>query len=246
LPEMFHIPFELRDRVGTQRYSFPGLPCLYVGQSLYVCWEELGRPDLHALWVSKVVVAPEHSIRVLDLGHRPATIAAGLEAALAGRSRGMPLRRATAYAVLWPLIAACSVKRSPSRNRSFVVEYVVPQLLLRWLVRTVREGKKDRLDGIRYFSTHIEEHEANLAGMNYVFPAQKRGKVGFCPQLREKFHLTHPTSWQLATAEITPPPQPRYNNFDLQLTKGWSADYRFTVFSRVEGFLDRLQAQAIP
>ena len=29
--QMFHIPFEMRDRVATQRYSFPGLPCLYLG-----------------------------------------------------------------------------------------------------------------------------------------------------------------------------------------------------------------------
>ncbi len=39
--EMFHIPFELRGMVAIQRYSIPGFPCLYLGSTLYGCWEEL-------------------------------------------------------------------------------------------------------------------------------------------------------------------------------------------------------------
>ncbi|MGG2305084.1 hypothetical protein ACE4Z6_27055, partial [Salmonella enterica] len=35
--EMFHIPFQLRGKVITQRYSIPGFPSLYLGTSLYVC-----------------------------------------------------------------------------------------------------------------------------------------------------------------------------------------------------------------
>ncbi len=31
--EMFHIPFELRGLVKTNRYSIPGLPCVYLGSS---------------------------------------------------------------------------------------------------------------------------------------------------------------------------------------------------------------------
>ena len=43
--EMFHIPYELRHKVTNQRYSVSGLPCLYLGSSTYLCWEELERPD---------------------------------------------------------------------------------------------------------------------------------------------------------------------------------------------------------
>ena len=45
LVEMFHIKYELRGKVQTQRCSFPGLPCLYLGCSSYVCWLELNRPQ---------------------------------------------------------------------------------------------------------------------------------------------------------------------------------------------------------
>lgn len=33
--DMFHIPFHLRGRVSSQRYSLPGYPCLYAGRSLW-------------------------------------------------------------------------------------------------------------------------------------------------------------------------------------------------------------------
>lgn len=51
--EMFHIPFQLRHLVSTQRYSIAGVPCLYLGTSLYVCWQEMGTPDLNKLYLSR-------------------------------------------------------------------------------------------------------------------------------------------------------------------------------------------------
>lgn len=42
--EMFHIPFEERQKTSNQRYSLTGYPCLCLGKSIYVCWEELNRP----------------------------------------------------------------------------------------------------------------------------------------------------------------------------------------------------------
>ena len=43
--DLFHVPFEEREKLASQRYSIPGVPCLYLGSSAYVCWEELGRPE---------------------------------------------------------------------------------------------------------------------------------------------------------------------------------------------------------
>ncbi|MGY5341097.1 hypothetical protein ACXFAU_01445 [Paenibacillus glucanolyticus] len=43
--EMFHIPFEKRGLVKTNRYSIHGLPCLYLGSTPFFCWEEMGRPE---------------------------------------------------------------------------------------------------------------------------------------------------------------------------------------------------------
>lgn len=172
---LFHIPFNLRDRVSTQRYSFPGLPCLYLGHSSYVCWKECGQPPDDEIWISRFEVAKGHSVRLLDFGRTPAMTAAMLNSVPTQWSK------AASYAVLWPLIAACSVQRRTGTADGFVVEYVVPQMLLRWIV----SGKlmaswlpEERIEGIRYFSTCIDNKHVSIAGMNYVFPVQTKATKG--------------------------------------------------------------------
>ena len=63
--DMFHIPLDKRGIVGTQRFSCPGYPCLYLSRSAYGCWEELGRPVFDTLFYSSFRV--RNSFRVLDL-----------------------------------------------------------------------------------------------------------------------------------------------------------------------------------
>ena len=50
--DLFHIPIDKRGIVNTNRYSAPGFPCLYLGTSIYACWEELGRPSMSQSMVS--------------------------------------------------------------------------------------------------------------------------------------------------------------------------------------------------
>ena len=69
--DLFHIPFEHREFVRSQRFSIPGYPCLYMGGSVYVCWEELGRPDLNSVHVSQFSVRDQVTFQVLNLGYRP-------------------------------------------------------------------------------------------------------------------------------------------------------------------------------
>ena len=51
--KMFHIPFEFRTKVSTQRHSISGFPSLYLGKSLYSAWEELNRPLLSEFQVAR-------------------------------------------------------------------------------------------------------------------------------------------------------------------------------------------------
>lgn len=66
---LFHMPFELRHKVSSNRYSISGLPSLYLGGSLWACWEELQRPDFHSLQVVRFRYA--EPITLLDFGFRP-------------------------------------------------------------------------------------------------------------------------------------------------------------------------------
>ena len=48
--DIFHVPFEKRGSIKSNRYSIPGLPCLYLGTSLYTCWEEMNRPNFDSIF----------------------------------------------------------------------------------------------------------------------------------------------------------------------------------------------------
>ena len=45
--DLFHIPYSKRTLVNNYRYSIAGHPSLYLGQSTFVCWNELRKPDFN-------------------------------------------------------------------------------------------------------------------------------------------------------------------------------------------------------
>jgi hypothetical protein len=71
---LFHISFQDRHIVNRQRYSIPGLPCLYLGSSLYVCWEELDRPPFHSVYAAAFRVRKPETIKVLDFSETPLAV----------------------------------------------------------------------------------------------------------------------------------------------------------------------------
>jgi hypothetical protein len=120
--DMFHVPFEKRRLVRNQRYSIAGLPCLYLGSSIWICWEEMGRPSLDSLSISRfriaepVVVldfqyAPNLAWRVFKWMNGPLPDHLGPERIQAGKSRYSEIY-ISSYAIFWPLVAACSIKVS--------------------------------------------------------------------------------------------------------------------------------------
>lgn len=63
---MFHINLDNRVIVSSERYSFPGLPCLYLGTSSFVCWVEMDCPKLEDFQVARII-KKEQNVKVLDL-----------------------------------------------------------------------------------------------------------------------------------------------------------------------------------
>ena len=233
---VFHIPFDQRHRVAPMRYSSLGVPMLYLGSSLYICWEEMGRPDFGDLWVASLRLSAEQRVSVLDLGWRPATVAGNFH--LASHSPvGSPMHEvAMARAVLWPLHAACSFrKRYPTAP--FVEEYVAPQLLTRFLVET------GEFDGVRYFSNHVKSRGDALIpeAMNFVFPAVPVSNTGYSHHLCKKFEMTTPIPWNLVTAlgpgYAQPQPVPRTGIGIVEIIPEHHVEYVDTEFAKVEGHL---------
>ncbi|MBB6498474.1 hypothetical protein [Pedobacter cryoconitis] len=175
--ELFHIPFELRSKVSTQRYSIPGLPSLYLANSIYVAWEEMRRPGFNEIHATRIV--NNRPLMLLDLTN---DIFARNKHLVDNLSYNWQLL----YKVMaWPLIAACSVKVQNTED-PFKPEYIIPQLLLQWV-------NKNTVYGIKYSSTHIDLNKSAHEGLfyNVVIPVRTfKIERGQCHELKNTFKST--------------------------------------------------------
>lgn len=196
---LFHAPFAYRHKVGQHRYGIPGFPCLYLGDSLELCLEELrvARNRVRTVAISQFGVRDGASINVLDFGLRPAALASvalgrQLEDANAHPKANSDLETFLAsYAICWPLLAASSV-RVMHDGDPFAAEYIVPQLILQWLMQSTE------LAGARYFSSRFNLTPESVKGsINYVFPAVQCSTPhqDYSPKLKTMFELSSPIIW---------------------------------------------------
>jgi hypothetical protein len=195
--------------VENRRYSVAGLPCLYLGSSLWICWEELGRPELDTVLVSRFALAKQTTI--LDFQYTP-KIFWDVYAYLAKETKAhhpadgysnvifesfnkrLTEETVAAYLRCWPLIAACSIKVE-SRKGPFFPQYIVPQMLLQWV------SQSRKVDGIRYFSTRVPSLDASPhAQSNCVFPSRNIIQTGICSHLNGMFTLISPIAWEILQA----------------------------------------------
>jgi hypothetical protein len=224
--DIFHVPFELRHRVTTQRYSISGWPSLYLGASLMVCWEEVGRPAFHKLAVANFDA--EKSMTVLDFGYRP-TVIADLHQPDEDEISFFTPEYMTSYLICWPLLAACSIGVQ-HRGGTFIEEYIVPQLLLQWL-----RDEALNIDGIRYFSMRVHQTaQASRLAINYVFPVRTDSAFGHCDQLKRRFTLTLPIPWNILEGVDLKVPSPMRLNEPYLLNSEVGVVYDDTVFGKLE------------
>lgn len=186
--EMFHIPFDKRYLVGNQRYSISGLPCLYLGGSPYVCWEELRRPDYQKCNHSGFKT--NEAVYVYDF-------------CLPKELKSLfDVRRAA-------LILACSI---PADSKHvFKDEYILPQCIFQAIIeKHYNNGEwfnEDYIFGIRYYSTHYLKGEMDMFTfdeyndeamsrlVNYIFPSISDGYSGLSKYLLRAFQYTAPISY---------------------------------------------------
>jgi hypothetical protein len=235
--EMFHIPFDMRQRVRPQRYSITGFPSLYLGSSIYICWQEMGEPQLDQLNVVRVV--PTRELRVLDFGyppHRTAELAEGYLSTGPGYPN-TPLKDwLVAQVLLWPVKMACSIRRKHDKA-DFHPEYVVPHLVLQY----VRQDRTHAIDGIRYFSMQTDTADHHLGvHSNFVFPVKTSAPAGLCMELCGLFHVSPVVAWQIAKVTHSPMNLQHVADADMHMIEGLSTTYRTTAFGQMEGRLQML------
>lgn len=231
--DFFHIPFQIRGKVSTQRFSIPGFPSLYLGNTIYVCWEELKRPNINNF--QAVRLTNKSNLNVIDLSPP--------------NSDSINEHDYYKYLMIWPLVMACSVKvKNPTDT--FKPEYIIPQLLLQW----VRETSD--VDGICYQTTHIDFLNTTSKGefLNIVLPIKNTLDKGLCSSLKEKFEMTEATSFQLSEIALKKSELHRRGDLDhkldskiqrLEVVKGINHAYSRSLLGELEKALILMETHKI-
>ena len=199
--DFFHMPIPRRSEVKTYRFSSPGYPCLYLGTSIYSCWEEFHRPTFDQCRVAKfkfVHEDPNAKFRVLDIS-------------LTSLSPEMD------YSILIPriIIIITHMMKVKDYKAVYKPEYILPQFLTSLIIENnyvqMNAPQKKFIYGVKYTSSHFnKDFKYNINRMtNYAIPVIYPYPFGeekpddfaddgykFCSELCRSFMLTKPTYYE--------------------------------------------------
>lgn len=170
--QMFHIPFDMRERISSQRFSIPGIPCLYLGTTSYVCWLELGKPNDRDFNVSAVNV--DSSCKILNLVISESLINGTSTMVKSEYPNYKSIDQLKALIEFWPLVCATSFKINDNK-RNFKSEYIVFQLITQNL-------KHLNIDGVAYTSKHVIDYSGFPQCINLALPMWYSGDFTFTQQ----------------------------------------------------------------
>jgi hypothetical protein len=211
LEDMFHVPFEKRYTIPTSRFSLPGVPCLYLANSIFTCWEELNRPIFQQMAVSRFEIQGKH-LRFLDLENDAVFLRRLLSNDEVEIPKGIKKEDAEnikeareswkelvnfilpRFLNTFPLLAVSYFKVF-NPNAHFKPEYVFPQMIMQWVMTT------DDINGVKYISTKFKQSKFELLNLeeltNYAIPVRSYKEAGYCDIISESFALTKPISWEI-------------------------------------------------
>lgn len=241
--DIFHVPLHKRKYVNSYRFSIPGLPALYLGTSSYVCWEELLRPSLDDLYISKFIFNPSEKISLLNLSITNQLLISFIKDhssnILESINETDLIILIKNYLILWPLLASCQIKVQDP-DAPFKPEYIIPQLLMQYI------GRVKKYDGIIYPSTRVNATYIDPRKcLNIVLPVKKQ-KVNsnFCLELQKKVLLTEPVSIKFYKTIIHKgmgSSQPT----DFEIVKGLKTHYSLTDFGYIERAVEKLELNTV-
>lgn len=167
-----HCPFEYVQNLGNFRFSLPGFPCLYLGSSEKVSKREIRYRKNNTYISGKFELYTDITLLNICPFDNKKNISDKVQ-----------------FLLLYPLYLSCLAKRKNKGDAHFHEEYIIPQLLLLY-VRKNNIKSKDKIDGIRYLSTHYSPKKDDvLEMMNYVFPVTKIADKGYDENLMSKFEI---------------------------------------------------------
>ena len=150
--DMFHIPFNKRGIINTQRFSSAGLPCLYLSTSSFGAWLELGLPEAEYFQVSSFKIPK--NLKVLNLCIQQHLIN-GMSSYI---ENDYEKNIVLSSLEIFPLIIATSYHVSET-DRKFKSEYIISQIIM-------QVCNELDIDGVAYLSKRMLDYYAYPQAIN--------------------------------------------------------------------------------
>lgn len=210
--DLFQIPNNIIKLIGKQRFNQDGVPCLYLGESLYCAWEEVRRKDFEQVNFSGF--QNTRKLVVLDFTIKPR------------------LQKIEDFilAYLSILVGGKVVDKDAHK-----FQYDVSNLMMDVLLASVAKG--GNVDGIKYMSSRrYDGTELSIVDkskmIGYVFPPKGEliPKTEIDKWMRDSFKLTKPRTTFVYDIHLI--------DFDRTKT-AITSDYQNTLFYLIEEKLKR-------
>lgn len=176
---LFHPPFEKRGKIKNFRFSISGFPCLYLGDSLNVCWKEINKKGNNN-FASRLTFTGNQSFL------RPLNITTPEPFTEAIYTNDQLNYEAFCFLITFPVIQLCLYKvKDVNVDNYFKPEYIISQLLMQFV------SEEGFFNSVIYSSTKEADEKANH---NLVLPIRIIAKSGFCTELKKNIKITPPIS----------------------------------------------------
>lgn len=178
--DLFHAPFHLRRKIGSNRFSLPGYPCLYLSSSIACAFDEV-RKNRSKVYVSAFKNLKE--LKMYDFRFFPDGDDKDKTKNIIDNVLSYPFKIAASIPLL-----------DDKKDDVYKEEYIIPQILLHSVIRQ-KTGKD--IVGILYTSTMAITNNLPVCEyskyQNLVLPAHFFKEKGYCSFLKRLFSLTVPT-----------------------------------------------------
>lgn len=219
--KMFHVPFELVRKIGNNRFSISGYPCLYLSNTIWACWEEMKEPSMEDFCTS--LLKPTREIELLDLRLPNGAYYQEVEKVLCSL----------------PLIIACSIEVEYPDD-PFKPEYVIPQIVMLALVN------HERFQGCSFTSTKkIDNFDwPDDLLTNVAMPVKCVNEKGLCPKLVDSFLVSDSINYKYEVLKCNIASVRCSSNADIMEIFGGPhveetiyEDYEGSIFGQMEKIL---------
>lgn len=183
IKDLFHVPFEKRERCNSYRFSIAGVPALYCGASLNTSILETG--------ISKDAEFSATRFCINDVQNDIAFVDLALPF-----GRDLTFWEEYSLIVFYPLIVACGLK--VRKKDFFKPEYVIPQLFYQ-IIRNHGQG----FCGISYTSTRYSRPDfTDYQQRNFVLFVRNADKEkGYDIDLASRMEATRPQKFIYSSDE---------------------------------------------